>query len=184
MASTFQSQKFRELVLYVAEASEDDPRFGATKLNKILYFSDFKAFGIRGKSITGATYQRLDRGPAPRELLPALRQMNAEGEIETFERSYFNRPQKVIRALRASDAPKILDAGELEIVDAVIRELKELNAAQVSALSHLEAGWRIARDREEIPYETAYISDREPTLTELSIWRKAVAERRARRPSP
>ena len=168
----------------MAEESGDDPRFGATKLNKILYFSDFKAFGMLGESITGATYQRLDRGPAPRELLPALRSMEAEGELERFERHYFNRPQKVIRPLRKSEASKVLDPAELAIVDAVLVDLRELNASQVSVLSHLEAGWRLARDREEIPYETVYIADRQPTPTEVAAWERALAERRAARSSP
>ncbi len=183
LATSFDNRKFREVVLYVAEESEDDPRFGATKLNKILYFSDFKAFGMLGESITGATYQRLDRGPAPRELLPALRLMEAEGEIERVERRYFNRPQKVVRPLRKSDAREILDSAEIAIVDAVLTELGDLNASQVSALSHLEAGWRLARDREEIPYETVYISDRQPTPTEVAAWERARTERRATRSS-
>ncbi|HZQ34888.1 MAG TPA: hypothetical protein VFD32_03070 [Dehalococcoidia bacterium] len=49
------SRKLGELILYVAEKSSDDPRFGATKLNNILFFSDFLAFGQLGRSITGAT---------------------------------------------------------------------------------------------------------------------------------
>lgn len=137
-----------------------------------------------GGSITGATYQRLDRGPAPRELLRVLRSMEDEGEIQRFERRYFNRPQKVIRALRESDAAKVLTPEELEIIDAVLSELRDLNASQVSALSHLDAGWRLARDREDIPYETAYISDRPPTSSERSAWERAVAERRAKKSSP
>ncbi|MBM4416381.1 MAG: DUF4065 domain-containing protein [Chloroflexi bacterium] len=64
----FDRSRFKEVLLYIAQSSENDPRFGATKLNKILYFSDFKAFATLGDFITGATYQRLDRGPAPHEL--------------------------------------------------------------------------------------------------------------------
>ena len=137
-----------------------------------------------GGPITGATYQRLDRGPAPRELLPVLRSMEDAGDIERFERQFFNRPQKVIRALRKSDAASVLAPDELDIVDGVLAELRDLNASQVSALSHLDAGWRLARDREDIPYETVYISDRQPTPTERSAWERAVAERRGKRPSP
>ena len=137
-----------------------------------------------GGSITGATYQRLDRGPAPRELLPVLREMENEGEIQRYERRYFNRPQKVIRALRKSDIAKVLTPDEFEIIDSVLSELRDLNASQVSALSHLDAGWRLALDREDIPYETVYISDRQPTSSERSAWERAVAERHAKRPSP
>jgi hypothetical protein len=177
IVTSFDRRKFEELILYIAEASESDPRFGATKLNKILYFSDFKAFGILGESITGATYQRLDRGPAPRELLPTLRKMVDAGEIERVERRYFNLPQKAIQGRRHAD-PGVFSDAERRIVDDVVEELKHLNASQVSALSHLEAGWRIARDREDIPYETVFISNRRPTPREFAVWKQGVAERR------
>ena len=44
MEQKFNEGKFRELILYVARRSEDDKYFGAVKLNKILYFSDFNAY--------------------------------------------------------------------------------------------------------------------------------------------
>ena len=36
-------ERLGELILYVADKCADDPRFGATKLNKILWWSDFQA---------------------------------------------------------------------------------------------------------------------------------------------
>ena len=78
-AVVFNRQKFRAALLYVARESKDDIRFGLTKLNKILYFSDFKAFAILGCAITGATYRRLDYGPVPSVLLDVLCEMEAEG---------------------------------------------------------------------------------------------------------
>lgn len=163
---TFNRSKFRELVLYVSRESEDDVHFGATKLNKILYFSDFKAFAIMGEAITGAAYQRLERGPAPRPIVPVLREMRGEGEIDRTERRYFNLLQKRVIALRDPDLSDFSEQ-EIEIVDNVISELRILNAAQVSALSHLETGWQVARPGETIPYHSAYISDRRPTQREL-----------------
>jgi hypothetical protein len=37
-------QKMKELILYISQKCADDTKFGATKLNKILYFSDFLAY--------------------------------------------------------------------------------------------------------------------------------------------
>jgi len=45
--------KFRELVLYLSEKSQDDKKFGATKLNKILYFCDFGSYVKLGQPVTG-----------------------------------------------------------------------------------------------------------------------------------
>jgi hypothetical protein len=34
-------EKLRELILYVSTLSENDPNFGAAKLNKLLFYTDF-----------------------------------------------------------------------------------------------------------------------------------------------
>lgn len=162
---TFNREKFRQLVLYVATASEDDPRFGATKLNKLLYFSDFEAFGLFGSPITGATYQKLDHGPAPRELLPILREMEAEGSIQREERRYFHLRQKRIVPAELPDLT-LFDPREITLVDAVLAELRNLDASQVSALSHLDVGWRLAKSGQSIPYDTAYLSERRPPASQ------------------
>lgn len=72
-------QRFRELIVYIASKSIDDPSFGATKLNKILYYSDFKAFERFGVPLTGAPYFRLKNGPAPRIMIPVRDELVAEG---------------------------------------------------------------------------------------------------------
>ena len=163
----FDRQKFRELLLHVAAESEDDVRFGVTRLNKILYFSDFKAFAILGCAITGATYRRRDRGPVPDELPDVLHEMEAEGEIERIERRDLNLLQKRIVPLRAPDLSPFSDR-EIEIADRVMLELRTLDASQSRLLSHLDVGWRIAHHDEAIPYHSAYISDRRPTHRELA----------------
>ncbi|MCK9495552.1 MAG: Panacea domain-containing protein [Dehalococcoidia bacterium] len=177
----FDRQRFKELILFIADQSKDDPRFGATKLNKILYFADFKAFLALGSSISGATYIRMDRGPVPEEMLATLREMEDAGDISRVERKYYNYTQKVVVPLRDSAVEDLLSSAERELLEAVLSELRLLDAAQVSALSHLDHGWRIADDREVIPYESAFISDRKPTATELRIWRQDIDERRRQR---
>jgi hypothetical protein len=37
-------EKLRELILYVSTLSKDDDNFGATKLNKLLFYADFLAY--------------------------------------------------------------------------------------------------------------------------------------------
>lgn len=60
----------KELIVYIANKLALHPKFGATKLNKILFYSDFIAYAKLGKSITGEKYQKLPLGPAPKYLLP------------------------------------------------------------------------------------------------------------------
>jgi hypothetical protein len=42
-AIEFDGQKFKELILYLSDRSGDDADFGSTKLNKLLFFCDFRA---------------------------------------------------------------------------------------------------------------------------------------------
>jgi hypothetical protein len=43
------------------------------------------------------------------------------------------------------------------VVDEVIAELSSMNAAQVSDLSHRDAGWQLVDEGETIPYELAVV---------------------------
>ncbi len=52
--------KLGELMLFISKRTAEDRRFGATKLNKVLFFSDFLAYRLLGDPITGAQYRKLD----------------------------------------------------------------------------------------------------------------------------
>ena len=151
------SDKFRELVVYVAERSADDPRFGAVKLNKILYYSDFGAYRLLGHSISGDDYQNLTEGPAPKHLLGARNSLLADNSVTMEAQPYFNKQQ--IR-LKANRRPKegVLSASETNIVDQVIDALWEYNGKQVTDLSHDEFGWKMTELNENISYFTAWVS--------------------------
>ncbi len=159
----FDADKFRELVLYVASRSANDATFGATKLNKTLFFSDFLAYGQLGKPITGATYQRLEHGPAPRQLVLIQEELVSKSEAMVVPGRYFNRVQKRLWAVRAPDLSRF-SPEEIALVDEVIEALRCHNASDVSILSQVVAvGWQIAGDREEIPYEAVFLSGERPT---------------------
>ncbi len=155
----FAEDKFRELLVYIATRSTDDPTFGSVKLNKVLYYSDFASYRLLGKPITGATYQKLREGPAPRELLECRSDLIASGTATIQLRPYFTRMQKtlVISPERVPDT-EIFDPGELQLVDEVMDFFRGKTAREVSDLSHREPGWILATDRETIPYETAWLS--------------------------
>ena len=62
-------EKLKELILLLARASEGDPNFGTVKLNKELFYSDFLAYRLFGKAITGHEYIALELGPGPKHKL-------------------------------------------------------------------------------------------------------------------
>src|ERR1700689_1459638 len=96
-------EKLRELILLISEWSQVDPKFGAIKLNKLLFHADFSAFLTTGEPITGQEYFALEQGPAPRHLKPVTEKMKKSGVLAYQEVSYFGHPQKRPIALRPPD---------------------------------------------------------------------------------
>jgi hypothetical protein len=169
-------RKFRELILHIARESERDEHFGATKLNKILFYSDFWAYRKLGRSITGQQYQKLDKGPAPRRLLPVVRRMEARGECVVAEREYFGRTQKILLARREPEL-SLFSGAEIAIVHQVLARLAGLSATDVSELSHQFIGWQLAGEGEDIPYSTALLGQpRPPTPAEIEYGERLAEE--------
>lgn len=150
-------RRMRELVLYIADKCQADPTFGATKLNKILFWADFLSFAVKGRPVTGEEYQRLERGPAPRGMVPVRRDMKERGEIVMKVVQYHGLDQHRVVALREPDLT-IFDGQDIAIVDAVIQELWGKTAGEVSHISH-GPWWKVCEDGESIPYEFAYLSN-------------------------
>jgi hypothetical protein len=154
---TYDEHKLQELILYIAEKCADDTSFGDTKLHKLLFFSDFFAYKNLGRPITGAIYQKLEHGPAARRLLPAREQMVNRGEVEVEEVGIAYR-RRVTRPRRAPDT-SLFNAEELALIDEVIEIFEHADASTMSEVSHqVSAGWNLVGMREEIPYETVFIS--------------------------
>jgi hypothetical protein len=159
--------KLAELILYISKMSQDDPRFGATKLNKILFFSDFSQYRKRRKSITDDTYQRLENGPAPKHLVPVRDRLIAKKSLAIQNVSYYGKKQARPVALRDADL-SLFKAEEIALVDAVIKAFWHKDGTDVSLLSHDFIGWRVAKNREEIPYSVALVTPRELTVSEIA----------------
>jgi hypothetical protein len=161
--------RFKELVLYVCQKCATHPLFGATKLNKILYFCDFLAYARWGKPVTGFEYYRLPNGPAPRRLTEIRDQMIAARELAIQPVPFPNgktqhRPVNLRDPRLDSFTPQ-----EIALADTIIDALRDATAEEVSLLTHRMVGWKVASTYETIPYETIFVSD-EP-LTEADIQR-------------
>src|SRR5437879_8568081 len=75
-------------MLLMAERLRSDPSYGATKLNKALFFADHLHYKRHGAAISGAAYERLPRAPAPRGLLAVRQGLVDRGEATLETRGY------------------------------------------------------------------------------------------------
>ena len=149
--------RLREMILYIAHKCGDNSRFGAIKLNKVLFYADFYAYALTGRPITGSQYMRLQHGPVPARLLPVRNDMVTSGDIKVVHDQHFGFRQTRIVPLRPPQLD-IFSATEVTIVNDVIDHLWEKSATQVSEESHLKP-WQIAGHRGLIPYEAVFLSD-------------------------
>jgi uncharacterized phage-associated protein len=150
-------EKLRELILLISQESEGDAPFGSVKLNKLLFYVDFLAFTQFGKPVTGQEYQRLPNGPAPRRLLPLTKQMEGRGEFAIAQREFFGRQLKRPMALREPDLSKF-SADEVSLVHKLLKRWWGKTASEISERSHRFAGWKLAGEKETIPYTVALVN--------------------------
>lgn len=168
-------ERLREIILYLAELSENDPKFGATKLNKLLFYSDFISFREYGHSITGAQYMRLPNGPVPAHFVPYIRdEMIASGDIEIQITKHYTKPQQRLVAKRKANLD-LFSGRDIDLINEIVDELKDYNATDISNLSHGRA-WSVAEDKELLPYEAILLSDAKLTSSDIQWANELIQE--------
>lgn len=146
------TNKFREMILYVAARSAGHRRFGAVKLNKILFVADFSAHRELGASISGEEYRHLQMGPAPTDLPRVRDELIQEGALRMETRG---RAQVLVN-LREPNMDDFTRA-EIRLIDEAIGQLRHMTAEEVSEWSHKWPGWLYTLEGKPIPYETAHL---------------------------
>ncbi len=171
--------KLAELILYISQKCANDPTFGATKLNKILCFSDFLYYAYNGVGITKVEYQKLPAGPAPRSLVPVRIQMIEKREL-AMQEVPLRSGRTQLRTINLRPPKLELFSGpEIAMVDRVIESLRDMDAQQVSDKSHEMVGWLVVEEGQTIPYNTAYFYN--PPMTDAERYRAQELKREKER---
>ncbi len=173
----FDREKFKSLVHYIIWKAGCHDGFEAVKLNKILWFSDARAYVSRGEPMTGATYIREGCGPVPRQFISVRDELIRQGLIRMWTRTCFN---EEITRFQASTAPEkgVLTDDERQIVDYWIKHVADEHAAGAMSEESHDYGWKIAEPGEELPlYAILANRLREPNDDELADARRRARER-------
>ena len=153
-----QQDRLRQLILYVAQKCQAAERMGLIKLNKILWKADFDAYAARRVPITGRAYQRLELGPAPREMRPLLREMIRDGLIH-LEETDFGDGIIEFRPIADKDpSGSYFDDDDMSFVDASIVYYWNMTGKETSDDLH-GIPWKSRKNNEPMFYELAFISD-------------------------
>ena len=169
--------KFRTLVLYVIWRTSDFRDFGATKLNKVLWFCDARTFEALGKPVTGEVYIRRKFGPVPMHIDEVLTELTAQGVIQASIEHVFDFEVKRYSAYEPADT-RMFSVEEMGLIDWWIRHVAEQHTAtSISEKSH-DYGWKIAKEGDILPFKAFLATRIRPPMVgeELDWARKAASE--------
>ena len=168
-----------ELVMhYIIWKCQDPTQLGATKLNKILWYSDMHHYMESGKSITNVTYIKRQHGPVPNknDFNSARESLVRSKKIAVTKDLYHGYSQFLFVALEKPDISS-LSPDEVSIIDTSVEEIcKNYTASSISERTHGML-WELAEIGEEIPLYAAF-SMRFGEITEEDMkWAKEEANR-------
>jgi uncharacterized phage-associated protein len=164
-----QEAKLKELIVYISSKCSNDIKYGKTKLNKILYYSDFLFYSKKQKSITDSVYRHLPHGPVPDDMDKLLKNMQNK-DIAFAVTNAGPYTQTKIVALREPNL-SLFDAEMIAHVDSVIDTVcnkNSLSASRLSEMTHQTIGWIVTSNGQEIPYQTIFIKDKKYQIATAS----------------
>jgi putative zinc finger/helix-turn-helix YgiT family protein len=145
----FDLDKFYNAVLYFCKD-------GAlkTKLNKLLFYADFKHFKDYTVSITGARYARIPFGPAPDNYDLYYHVLVGREAIEVEEKEYPGYTGENIVTVQEPDL-NLFSESELRILATIKEHFKNYNSTEISSFSHGEKGYKGTLQGKIISYRYA-----------------------------
>ncbi len=125
-----------------------------TKMNKLLFYTDFLSYKLRGIGMSGLTYQAIQYGPVPRQwdnVYAAI--SDVYSEIEAF-------PSGCSGVKLCSEIQPdlgVFKREELDILNMVYQKFKNATANDISEMSHKEDAWiKYVNTKQSIDYSEAF----------------------------
>ena len=137
-------------------AHTEPSKLGATKLNKVMWHADVLHYRRYGESVSGqASYVRMENGPVPNDIYPALDRLKAENKIYErreptpvgYRREFF--------ALERADA-SLFSPQEIETIHEAIGVIVPLSAKVASRKTHGPI-WDELKNGEQMPIRAAAV---------------------------
>lgn len=144
----FDFTRFSNVVLYFGQKIND---LWKTKLNKLLFYSDFSCYKVYTVSLTGTKYLKFDYGPVPKDYEILLWFMEEQGLIKLIAKEAGPYEGYVVKSLAEYD-PDVFQNYEIEILEEVYNTFGDYSSVQISDKSHQEKGWISTNFQDVISY--------------------------------
>jgi len=150
----FDLERFETVILFFCSKLEHVYK---TKLNKLLWYSDFITFKHLDKSSTGASYVHLPLGPVPDNYDFFLAELIRKNCLESNEIIFDMEKGVTGEWFKALQKPNLdlFSKEELQFLELVAERLGDMGAREISDLSHSEDGYIKTKKGEYISYEWA-----------------------------
>lgn len=176
LAKSYNTAKFKELILHICYENRDNPKFSSTVLNKMLYYTDFFWYAKHGSTITGDDYVREKAGPIPKHLVPVREKLKAQGHLTLQKVKYFGYDQIRPVVKNRPDFKKLSD-DELKFASDVIEYFRKYSATELSNLTHKELSWQVLNTGETIPPASIFLRFNNPVPLEAMEWARGVIKK-------
>jgi len=154
----FNKEKFKQVLHYVISKCGTKPNVGKTVLYKLLYFSDFNYYETYETPMTGESYAKLPRGPAPIHFDFIIDELEEEDKIHHFIGDFMGYPQKKYKSTAPPNLSLLNDAEKI-VVEKVLDTCSHMNATEISNYSHKDLPYRATGNSEIIDYELVFYRD-------------------------
>ena len=143
-------EKVENIISYIASKVKN---LTITSLNKYLWYIDMLSFNKRAVAITGLTYQNQKFGPTiVYKKYDELSLLDDKYQREDIETENGNTTKIISNNNFNLDKKK---KNKKEIIDTIIKLLKNKKVTDISEMSHREDGWRKTKKFEQISFEYA-----------------------------
>lgn len=156
LKSNLNIQTFLGLIVYFAKYTRN---LNKTKLNKLMFFTDFGYYSFNNESITGARYIHMPFGPVPEEIDVYLAELEENEIIDininftSFLEYRINTKEDIDFHLYTLSGKTLLSDKYLTFAEAVNRKFGEKTASYLSDFSHELTPYKVTREYHPISYE-------------------------------
>lgn len=155
----FKQVSLTKVINYILYFAENVPQLWKTKLNKLLFYTDFSFFKEYIMSLTGLKYLKFQYGPVPKEYEGIVWYLEKLGFIQAIPTETYNYPGEIIIPLCQHD-PDVFSDEEYQILEKVKNKYGNYNSKDISEVSHQEKGWLETPLNNVISYNyAAYLND-------------------------
>ncbi|WP_334329684.1 type II TA system antitoxin MqsA family protein [Companilactobacillus sp. HBUAS59699] len=146
----FDFNKFKNMVIYFTNTTKG---LSKTRLNKLLFYSDFTFFQQSTTSISGATYIHDHYGPVPNDFELLYSVLKDDGIIDFVP---FNNGHGEELRTNKSINSSIFNNDELYVLKKISKKFDGFNANKITEYSHKESAYKETKSKKFISYEYAF----------------------------